>query len=256
MEALKPNDDKLKEKYTNHLSRYQDPVSVIRAGFDAQDRIRRGEVSNGLPENPTDEQLSAYREANGIPADPDKYSVSEGTVLGDVDKAVVDTLRPVAFKHNIPQAAFAESIDTLLAAQQVQHDARLAQDVEDTNEASAILKQAWQGEFTQKQNLISGQLNRRLGDEDREALLNARGPDGKGLFNRPGIVQFMATVFAEAAPLDTVVPTEINQVGAIDQELAELKQRMRTNEWYKDEAAQARYRQLIEAKQAYENQQG
>ena len=63
------------DKRVKQLERVNDIGSLGKNYFEAQDRIRKGETSNGLPENATDEQMAAFREANGIPATPEEYKV-------------------------------------------------------------------------------------------------------------------------------------------------------------------------------------
>lgn len=251
IEALAPADDKAREKFTNQVSRYTDPVQLILSGFEAQDRIRRGEVSSGLPENPSEEQLASYRAANGIPTEAGEYRTAEGTVLSDADKTVIDTLKPIIHKHNIPQKAFEEAVSGLLGAQQAQHDLMVTRDVDDTRTTEAALKDLWGGQFKAYRDLISGQLMRRLGDEDREALLNARGPDGKALWNRVGIMQMFAQVFNETDPLDVVVPVDGDQIGSLEAEIKQLEAKMGTPEWYKDAASNDRLDQLYEQREKY-----
>ena len=63
------------EKRLNVLNRVKDFGSLADNYFNAQDKIRSGEISTGLPDDPTPEQLSAYREANNIPATAEDYNL-------------------------------------------------------------------------------------------------------------------------------------------------------------------------------------
>ena len=49
-------------------------------------------------------------------------------------------------------------------------------------------------------------------------------------------------------PAATVVPNNANPMQAIESEIAGLEDKMGTDEWFKDEAAQQRYRDLISAR--------
>ena len=64
------------EKLEKRLARYSSVESALEAMLAAQDKIAKGEHKTPLGDNPTPEELAAYREANGIPESADKYEVA------------------------------------------------------------------------------------------------------------------------------------------------------------------------------------
>ena len=63
------------EGLLKQLKRYASPANYAKAGFEAQQRLRAGQAKEPLPENPTPEQITAWRKDNGIPEAPDGYKI-------------------------------------------------------------------------------------------------------------------------------------------------------------------------------------
>ena len=93
------------EKLLGRLKRFAGPENVVKSWLNAEKKISSGQMRFDLPENPTDEDLASYREANGIPGDWTEYSTDlpEGVVFGDEDKAVIDAFLESAHGANMPQ---------------------------------------------------------------------------------------------------------------------------------------------------------
>ena len=243
------------EKKLNRLERYTDLESVLKAGFEAQDRIRKGELSSGLPENPTDEQLAAWREANGVPEAPDKYEfkLDEGLVMGEADQRIAEGVREVAHQLNIPSESLNALNNAMLKGREAEAQAKSNQDGIDKQTCDRQLQDAWGSEFQTNVNLALNQVSQ-LPESVRESFINARMADGKGLMNSPEIMNWLVDIERKVNPAGTVVPNADNPVQAIEQEIKTLEDRMGTEEWYKDTAAQKRYQDLITAKERINSQ--
>ena len=243
------------KKYAGQLERVSDLPVLVKNYFNAQDRIRKGELSNGLPENPTDQQLADWREANGIPTTPDDYKVTlgEGLVLGDVDQRILENVYPVAHNHNVPASAVNEMVNAFMTARQHEQDALMNQDNVDRQTSERTLREAWGNDYLTNINAISG-LVAQLPEGTRDAFKSARMPDGTAVFNDPSFVVAMGEWARRLNPSATVVPNSNNPVKAISDEIKQLEAKMGTPEWFKDKDAQQRYLDLIDAKAQMDKQ--
>ena len=238
------------DKALKQLERVSDIGTFTKNYLSAQDKIRSGEISNGLPENPTDEQMAAYREANGIPATPEDYQVQleDGLVLGEADERIMGEIYKVAHENNIPSEAMSAMTNMMLQGRQAEADARISQDGVDQQTTDRQLKEAWGGDYQTNVNMVKGLINQ-LPESVKEAFESARLPDGKAVFNSPEIMIAMADWSRKINPAATVVPNSANAMQTIKDEIAELESKMGTPEWYQDKDAQKRYQDLITAQQ-------
>lgn len=234
----------------NMLERVADPATLLKNYKEAQDRIRKGEISNGLPENATDEQIAAYREANGIPPEPSAYQLQleQGFELSDTQKEIFDSVFEQAHSGNVPNEVMSQMTNSFLKAQAKIIERQQQQDGIDAQQAAQVLKENWQGDYQTNINMIDGLLNQ-LPENVRDAFKGARMEDGRGVLNSPEIAQFLVDLARKANPAGAVVPNANNPVQAIEDEIAQLESRMGTPEWYKDVAANKRLEQLYEAQE-------
>jgi hypothetical protein len=238
------------EKKLNQLRRIKDFGTFAENYFNAQEKIRSGETKAGLPENPTEEQLTAYRESLGVPQKPEEYNLQleEGVVLGDADKRIMASIYPIAHKHNVPVAVLSELTNQMLKGQEQQLAEMEQQDNLDYQTAQRQLKDNWGYDYDMNVNVVKGMLNS-LPESVRGLFQDARMADGRLMFNSPEVLNFFADVARTVNPAATVVPNGSgNPVQAINDRIGDLEKRMGTPEWYKDMSAQQEYRRLIDAK--------
>jgi hypothetical protein len=237
-------------KTVNYLERVSDLPTLVKNYVSAQDKIRKGELSNGLPENPSDQQLADWRQANGVPAAPADYQVAlgEGMVLSDADQRILDEIYPVAHSHNIPASAIDKMVGTFLTARQRETEEIADRDNMDKSGTDRQLRETWGGDYLTNINAVRGMVEL-LPESTRENFMSARMADGRAIFNDPAFVMVMSDWARQLNPSATVVPNSANPVQAINDEIKQLEARMGTNEWYKDHDAQKRYQDLLTAKE-------
>ncbi|MES9841220.1 MAG: hypothetical protein ABW134_11760 [Candidatus Thiodiazotropha endolucinida] len=243
------------EKRLKQMERYTDLPALIKAGFEAKDRISKGEISNGLPENPTDEQLAAWREANGVPEAPDKYEfkLDEGLVMGEADKRIAEGVREVAHQLNIPNESLSALNNAMMKGREAEAQAKSNQDGLDKQACDRQLQEAWGGDYQTNVNLALNQVSQ-LPESVRENFINARMADGKGLMNSPEIMNWLVDIQRKVNPVGTVVPNSNNPMQDMNTEIAKLEARMGDDDWHKDIKAQNRYQELIDAREQYNSQ--
>lgn len=238
------------DKGMKQLDRVSDFGVLAKNYLSAQDKIRSGEISNGLPEDPSDEQMAAYREANGIPQTPEEYSLSleDGLVLGDGDEEVMSKIYELAHAENVSPEFISKITNEMLRSDQAKADAFVSQDGIDQQITGKQLKEAWGGDYTTNLNVVKGLINQ-LPANVKEQFESARMLDGKAVFNSPEMMIAMAEWARKINPSATVVPNSANPMQTMTDEIKALEDRMGDAGWHKDTDAQARYQSLITAKE-------
>lgn len=239
-------------KRLNVLSRYASPEAAFDAMVAAQDKIRSGEHKRPPGKDATPEQLAEWRKDHGIPESHDKYDLKfdSGLVVGKEDQPVVDEFLKRAHATNMSNDNVKATIEWYYDEVKRQADARQQQDVAQAKDTEDVLRQEWGGEYRGNLNMITSLLTQ-FPETVRDAIKAARLPDGRGLFNDPDVLRGFAAMAREVNPAATLVPGGSGDVQSIDTEIAKIEKVMTTNRraYNKDEAMQARYRQLLEARE-------
>lgn len=243
------------EKLLKRLQRYASPKAALDALVAAQDKIRSGALKAALPDNPSEEHLKQWREENGIPEKPSEYDTAlpDGLVIGEQDKPLVDGFLEAAHKAHMQPAQVKQALSWYFAEQERMINEVAQRDNEARQAAEDELRQEWGGEFRQNINLVSGLLDGAPAGV-KENLMNARLANGALLGNDPQVLRYLTGLARELNPMGTVVPgAGVNSVSAIESEIASLEKRMREDRanYFKDEKAQARYRELITARDRF-----
>lgn len=237
------------EKKLARLGRYSTIGDALDAGLEAQDKLRTTR-STALPEEATDEQLAEYRAANNIPATAGEYdlTLSDGLVIGENDKPMVDSVLEAMHGTNASNEQVSSVLDAYYKGQAAQIEAVAVKDDTDRSGALEALKEEWGPDYHGNKNALQSLINQ-IPEDSRDAFANARMPDGTALLNDPGMLMFLADVSRKTNPAATVVPNAANPVQAIADEKSTIEALMAENspKYWKDEAMQARYRQLIDA---------
>lgn len=245
------------EKKLNVLARYSTPADVLDAFFEARDKIKKGEVSSGLPENPTEEQLKEYREANGIPEDPDGYELTldDGLVLGDEDRKAFAPVFEAMHKANMPTSAVNEVVNSFLQGQAAEVERMQERDNLDAQETTATLKERWGADFAANKQLVNTLVRDMLPPDVVDAFMDARLPGGKAMFNEPSVLAGLAKLARELNPAATLVPADGDPRRNVETRIKELESQMSKDidAWHKDKSAQQELRQLYDAREKYKS---
>jgi hypothetical protein len=249
IQSLGIEDPAVKDKYINQLNRYPTFDKFAGAFFEQRELISKGQHKQGLSENPTPEQLTEYREQNGIPVSADDYALTleDGLVLGSEDERIMKGVATVAHKHNLSQSQLSDLTSAMLKGRVTEQDAIMAQHGIDQTTCTRQIKDAWGSDHQTNLNVIRGLANT-LPDSIRDGFLSAQLADGKMLFNSPEFMVWMADVARQLNPSATVVPNSTNPSQAISEEIKGIENTMRNDPdtYYRDQGMQNRYRQLID----------
>lgn len=240
------------ESKMNVLKRYASPQAALDALFAARNKIQTGTVKTPLSDNPTPEELSAFRKENGIPEKPEEYDTNiEGLVFGEDDKPVIEGFLQKMHAANASPAQVKAGLEAYHAAQEQIQEARYEQDTQFKQASLDQIKSEWGQDYKLNINLMKGMFEAHGDSEVMDLLFGGRAADGNVIGNHPAILRALVAVAREVNPVATVTGT--GNISSIDDEMAALQKMMgdTKSEYWKGPTAeknQARYRQLLEAK--------
>ena len=231
------------DKRAAAAGRYSSPEAVFDALVAAQQRISAGEIKAVLPENPTDEELSAWRKDNGIPEKPDEYKFSRE--VPEEDKPFFEDLATRAHGANYTPDQLNAVTDWYYESQEKQIEERETLDASQRQETLDALNLEWGGNFRRNVNMVENLLSK-LPESVREDFKGARLPDGTGVFNNAEVMRAFANLALELNPAGTVTPIDGDPMKGVTSEIDELETFMRENRaaYNKDEKKQDRLREL------------
>ena len=154
-----------------------------------------------------------------------------------------------AHAANVPAAQVAHLANAMFHARDVESQTLTAQQEQHKVDAVNVLKDTWKGDYNANIGVITNVIINSLPETVREQFTNAVMPDGRALLNSPEVLVAMADWARKIDPAATLVPNSPNAVKTMDNEIKALEDRMGTPEWFKDNAAQARYQELVAAKE-------
>ena len=242
------NEDKLKK-----LERYGSEQAVVDALMAANQKISSGDMLPKLPDNPTDDDLSAYRKDMGIPetAEGYEYNLPEGFSFGESDKPFLDNaLKAMHEKNATPDQinAMLNVYASNVEEQALQFQQKDATDKEFTEDK---LRSEYGNDYRANINMVQNFLS--TAPEDVQSMLmNGRGPDGTAFMNNPEMVRWLNGVVREVNPAASVVKmTGRDNIQSVNDRIAELKGEMDTdiNKWRKSPDKKAEYQKLLSAKE-------
>ncbi|WP_456389736.1 hypothetical protein [Profundibacter sp.] len=248
------DDDKTRKR----LDRFKSPADVYKSWQSMEQKMSSGETVAKLGEDASDDEIAAYREANGIPDKPDGYleSLPNGLVIGDDDKPMVDSYLESVHGLNADPAIVAKSLDWYYAQQEEQVAAQSLADKEYRSAGVEELRAEWGAEFKGNLNSAMSFLDTAPVDGDgvslKDNLLGARLADGTLLGDNPSALRWLTGLANDANPAGFVSPgSGMSQADSVDDHIAEIEKVMRTDRsaYNKDEKMQGRYLKLLGARE-------
>jgi hypothetical protein len=146
-----------------------------------------------LGENPSDEEVAAYREAYGIPAEVDGYEVTFGEEFdhSEADQGILDGFKAAMHESNVPPGAAQAAINWYQNL--VETDRQAKNEMADTvgDESANALKAEWGREFDGNVAAVQNYLNQSLGEEQAEDLRSLRMEDGSFLMDNADVLRLL-----------------------------------------------------------------
>lgn len=244
------------EKKLGMLKRYASPAAVADALAHARDLIAKGQTRQPLAADATDEQKAEYRKANGIPEAPDKYDTTlpDGLVIGEADKPLVDGYLKHAHDNNLPADVVKTNLSWYYKEQDRQREAQFEKDAATKQEVVTSLREEYGPDF-KRQVRAADDLLDTVGPGFKDALMQARMPDGTLVGANPQAVRFFINTALQVNPFATIVPggNGGGQVAA-EAELAGLMKEMgdRDGAYWKGPLAAAKQARALELNTMFE----
>jgi hypothetical protein len=240
------------EKEMKRLKRFTSLPNVLRSYRALETRISSGELKEPFPSDGTPEQQTKWREANGIPASPDKYDLSlpEGLTVGEEDRPIVDEVLKAAHSVNAPPSVVKSMVSAYYAAQDNILAQRAEQDHAFLEETQEVLRAEFGPEYRHNIEATKAFLST-LPDGLGDRLAGARLADGRPLGADPVAARWLVELARELNPIASLMPGGTGDIKGIDDELREISKFRQENrdKYYKDEKMQARERELLSARQ-------
>lgn len=235
------------EKVAKILSRFASPEAVTDSLIEAQNRIRSGGIKTPFPKDGKPEEITAWREANGIPATPQDYGIDLGD---DSSNIPLQDFLGVAHSNNYTPEQVKVATEWFKGEQARVQTERENKDNSDRIAAEDSLRQEWGTEYRDNLNRLKGTLGM-FPESVRELMTNARLQDGTALFNNADVVRGFMAIAMDLDPAGTLVPSGGGSPSqGLEDEIGQLEKFMREHrsDYNKDEAKQNRLRELYEAR--------
>lgn len=198
------------------LERMSAPTDILNAWRSLEQRLSSGEFKRALPHNPTEDEVKAYRESNGIPEKPEDYdlNIGNGFVWGELDKPFLEGFTKHAHEANIPGDVVKSVLGWVAKTQQAEMDQLATADENYRVTGDSALRALWGNSFNQNinanRNLFEGHSIDSVDGKEKfsafDVVMGARAPDGRKLGSIPGVLQMFAGISRELNPVATLVP--------------------------------------------------
>jgi len=252
-------DGKVDEKLLQRFARYDSPTKALTALIAAQNRISSGELKSAkpFPAQGTPEEQTAWRAEQGVPASAKEYKIelAQGLVMGDEDKPVIDRFLEAAHASNMPPSQVNAAVNWYFQDQVRQQEERSANDEQFRVSSEDKLRAEWGNDFRTNVNMINGLLDQAPAGM-KDLFLGGRLADGNPIASHPQVLSWLAGLSRQINPVSTLVPgAGANIMTAIDDEIKKYESWMAApkhsaegKKYWRDEAVQKRYRDLIDAR--------
>lgn len=246
-------------KELERLKRFNDPNALFKSYRALEQKLSTGELKAQLPDGATPEQLTEYRKANGIPETPEGYlkDLPSNIVIGEQDKALFGDFAKEMHEANASpkevQAALGwyYKFATKLQAEDAKAAGEFRRQAEDTLRTDM-------GKDYHENLERAGEVLAMAPEPIRNLIQNARLPeyttaDGQkvpavALGDHPDVAKWLSSISREINPARTLAPAGVGgAAGTVNDEIAAIEKFIQTNrgEYFKDNAKQARYRDLL-----------
>jgi hypothetical protein len=173
----------------------------------------------------------------------------DGRQIGEDDKPVISYFSEKALKQGVAPADMGVMVDAYYAMQEEQVAAAEKADADFRRESTAALKQEFGGDYEANVAAMRPYFDSVNGDLFGN-LFGGRMADGSRIGDHPDVIRFFVNKSVAENPLATIVPAGGSGAQALENEIKTLEARMGADRdaWFKDDKAQARLRQLLDAR--------
>lgn len=240
------------DKAIKALERFATPQDLAKSYFEAQAKIRSGDLAKPLAKDATPEQVAEWRKGNNIPEKPEGYfeKLPNGLVIGEDDKPMFDAVATKLHARNVPPEVVHDLAEWYYGMQDQQIQTQQAADAQAKPALEDALREAWGGDFKANANVYASYIAA-APKEVQDTLKSARDAEGNFILYKPEVVSWLVSQAREINPAAHITPSgNEGTVQSIQGEIDTIEKFMRTDRtsYNRDEAKQARLRQLYEAR--------
>ena len=213
------------------LQRYTSPKDVAKALREAQDKIRSGELAAPLPDNATPEQITDFRQRNGIPEKAETYleKLPDGLVIGEDDKPLFGAFAEQLHKHNVKPAVVHDVVKWYSEMIAAEDRARVDADGELKTKTEDALRTEWGGDYRVNVNVVNAMLAQAPKDV-QDMIAEARTPDGTPIKGTASFARWMAGLAREVNPVITIPSgSSGDPMKTVHEEIASIEKLMQTD---------------------------
>lgn len=245
------------------LKRFASPENFAKSYRDLQRKLSTGSTAAALPENATDDEVAAYRKAQGVPEKADGYGLAwaEGIKPSETDTATLAGFTEFMHGRHVPPGSVKAAFDWYQQHVATAATKHLEAMQEATLENLGELKAAYPGREYKRNMTITEDFLGKHFDGDEAALdlvLGAEVMTKAGPVKIKNFAPFIKGMVAMArsyADEEALVGGDGNRGGkSIEDEIAELRTKSVDGKITK--AEDARLNDLYAARVARENRQG
>jgi hypothetical protein len=193
-DVMSGGDDKIKSL----LNRYTSPAAAakafrdLRVAYDTRE-TKKPQEDVDLPDDPTEEQLAAYRKAKGVPETPDDYEfeVPEGRDLSDEDVTILNDFAAAMHERNMPANVVRDISGWFLEYEEAVQQQRAEVAYNTRIQTEEKLRAEWGPDFRGNVNLMSNILQEHLGASSDD-FLSTPLADGSRIGDNENFIRLMA----------------------------------------------------------------
>lgn len=239
------------------LNRFNSPKDLYKSYQALQKKMSSGEYVSKLPDNPSEDDIKAYRESLGIPESHDKYeyTLPEGFNFGEADKPYVDLFLKDLHNSNATPAQVNAALNSYAKIQQEAAMAYVERDKADHQNFEDTMRNTWGNEYRANMNMVKNFIEN-APEKVRGMIANGRGPDGTALLNDPEFVEWIASINREINPAATILQTSgKDSLESVKGEIAKLEELMKSDikAWHKNKEAKEKHRKLLAIQEKIES---
>lgn len=172
--------------------------------------------------------------------------------MADADRPVIDSFLKAAHQANMPADVAKATVGWYYAEVERQTEQRAEMDKQAAKAAEDQLREAWgPAEYRANINSVKGLLST-APESVRDRLMHGRLADGTPILGDADTIRFLLGIALEINPATSLdLPSGSNTASAIDDEIRSIETKMRKDRaaYNRDEKMQARYRDLVAARE-------
>lgn len=246
------------DKFKSQLERYESPEALGKAFREQRATISSGAFKQAPGADATEDDVKAYREANGIPLEPTGYleNLPDGLVLGEDDKEIFTDFATAMHGKNVEPEIMHEVINWYNGFAEREQDALAEMDHTHHTDTVDELRAEWGTDYRANINLVGSHIETQFGKDAAQALLNARDPSGRAIMNIPGVLEGFMTAARQINPVAQLAPkSDRTPVETLEDEIASIEKVMRDDRaaYNKDQKMQDRLVELYQIRIDHQN---